>query len=276
MGLIACGTTALLLTLCRVTAVQLTAEQPAAIGAVVIRASSTTPATTATSTTTSTVVPSTTTSTTTATRTYASSAELPDGGPIPVQGTGQYHVVPGTSGVVGDGPLRSYVVEVEDGVQVDERAFADVVQQTLEDPRGWTRGGEVAFQRVAGGPASLRVRLTSQNTARAVCGFEIPVDVSCRVGGVVHLSAARWVRGAVAYDGDLVNYRRYVITHEVGHALGHGHRPCEVDGGLAPVMMQQTFSTSNDEIGRITAGVPQGALIPSDGRTCLPNPWPFP
>jgi hypothetical protein len=206
-------------------------------------------------------------------RVYTSSSDLPDGPEFPVSGAGTFHVVPGSGPVVGSGPLRTYVVEVEDGITVDEQAFATFVDATLADPRGWTARGARSVQRVSG-PASLRIRLTSQQTARSVCGYEIPVDVSCRDGSFVFLSAARWFRGAVAYLPDLTSYRQYMVNHETGHAFGQGHRPCA--GGLAPVMMQQTFSVSNDEIVRITNGVPQGAVIPQDGKVCAPNPWPYP
>ncbi|MEU4766521.1 DUF3152 domain-containing protein [Actinosynnema sp. NPDC023794] len=261
--LFACGVTALLLTF-----VQFAGERTAAQSA----------ATTTHQTTTSAAVRTTSaapTTTAAAERVYASSSDLPDGGPIPTDGHGTFHAVPGSSPVVGAGVVRTYSVEVEDGVVYDEQGFAAFVQETLSDPRSWTARGDVAFRRVTG-PATIRIRLTSQNTARAVCGYEIPVDVSCRNGGLVHLSAARWVRGAVAFDGDLISYRRYVVNHEVGHALGEGHRPCAAHGGVAPVMMQQTFSTSNDEVAAIIAGVPRGVTIPTDGKVCRPNGWPFP
>ncbi len=208
-------------------------------------------------------------------RVYASSSDLPDGPAFPESGAGTFHVVPGAGPVVGTGPLRTYAVEVEDGMTVDEQAFAAFVDATLADPRGWTAQGARSVQRVSGA-ASVRIRLTSQQTARSVCGYEIPVDVSCRDGGFVHLSAARWIRGAVAYLGDLSSYRQYMVNHETGHAFGQGHRACPAAGGPAPVMMQQTFSVSNDEIVRITNGVPQGAFIPQDGKVCAPNPWPHP
>lgn len=208
-------------------------------------------------------------------RVYASSSDLPDGPGFPVSGAGTFHMVPGTGPVVGTGPLRTYAVEVENGITVDEQAFAAFVDATLTDPRGWTARGARSVQRVSGA-ASVRVRLTSQQTARSVCGYEIPVDVSCRDGNLVHLSAARWFRGAVAFLPDLTSYRQYMVNHEVGHAFGQGHSPCDVAGGLAPVMMQQTFSVANDEIVRITDGVPQGAVIPKDGKVCTPNGWPYP
>ena len=186
--------------------------------------------------------------------------------------------MPGTSGVAGTGSVRTYTVEVEDGVNIPggEAAFAAAVQATLADPRSWTGGGDVAVRRIGSGRPDLHIRMASQQTARARCGFEIPFDVSCRDGDSVYLNSARWIRGAVAFDADLEGYRQYMVNHEVGHFIGKKHRPCPVDGGPAPVMMQQTFSTSNSEIVAITAGVPQGATIPRDGKVCAPNPWPFP
>ena len=203
------------------------------------------------------------------------SAELPDGPPVPRLGYGTWHVVPGSGGAIGVGVLHTYSVEVEDGVRVadGDAAFGRTVEQALGDPRGWTADGEVALRRVDAGQPDLRIRLTSQDTARALCGFELPFDTSCRIDDAVYLSAARWARGAKAFD-DLAEYRRYMVNHEVGHFLGHSHEPCEVDGAPAPVMMQQTFSTANDELARITRENPQQTVVPTDGKVCEPNPWP--
>ncbi len=55
-------------------------------------------------------------------------------------------------------------------------------------------------------------------------------------------------------------------------ALGLDHQPCPADGALAPVLMQQTFGTANNQVAHLD---PQGVVAP-DGFTCLPNPWPFP
>jgi hypothetical protein len=207
-----------------------------------------------------------------------SSAEVPLGSAVPVSGTGSWRVVPGASGVVGTGPVRTYTVEIEDGVTLTEgdEAFGHAVQATLSDERSWISAGTVAWRRVDSGTPRLRILLASQETAHARCGYEIPIDVSCHDGGVVYLSAVRWIRGAVAFKGDLAAYRQYMVNHEVGHSIGKKHRPCIAAGGPAPVMMQQTFSTSNNEILKITAGYPQGVQIPKDGKVCAANPWPFP
>ncbi len=124
----------------------------------------------------------------------------------------------------------------------------------------------------------FRVSLTSQATARQLCGFGIPYDVSCFTVPQrrVVINVARWGRGAGAFDGDLWTYRQYAINHEVGHALGHDHQDCPAGGAPAPVMMQQTFGTANDYLAALTNADPQGMLIPRDGAVCVPNPWPHP
>jgi hypothetical protein len=68
------------------------------------------------------------------------------------------------------------------------------------------------------------------------------------------------VRGATPYLADLPSYRIYMINHEDGHALGHQHAHQCLPGGLAPVMMQQTF----------------GLKSATTGALCGANPWPYP
>lgn len=192
------------------------------------------------------------------------------------QGEGWWRTVPGTTAQVGTGRVRTYSVEVEQGVAPPsaQQSFAAAVDATLADPRGWTASGDVAFRRVDVAQPDVRIRLTAMETARATCGFALPYDTSCYVNGVVYVSAARWFRGAQSFAGDLEGYRKYLINHEIGHFLGHGHEPCPADGAPAPVMMQQTFSVSNDALAEITARAPQGLNVPRDGKTCVPNPWP--
>ena len=63
---------------------------------------------------------------------------------------------PGNGPVVGTGPLRTYAVEIENGITVDEQAFAAFVDATLSDPRGWTARGARSVQRVSGAGLGAR------------------------------------------------------------------------------------------------------------------------
>ncbi|HVX47369.1 MAG TPA: DUF3152 domain-containing protein [Mycobacteriales bacterium] len=187
-------------------------------------------------------------------------AALPKGAPVPQQGNAQFDVVPGTSKVYGTGPVRHYAVEVEGGMSgVDAAQFAKDVEKTLGDSRSWTRSG-VSLQRVDSGPIDFRVTLTSVLTIRNMCGYEIKVETSCYNGsqGRAFINVARWIRGAVAYGSDLAAYREYVVNHEVGHALGHGHMKCPKAGSPAPLMMEQTLGITTPGVG-----------------ACRPNPWPY-
>ncbi|RIJ70343.1 DUF3152 domain-containing protein [Nakamurella silvestris] len=205
--------------------------------------------------------------------------QLPAGGDFTKAGDKSYRVVPGTTKRVGKGSdLRTYAVEIEDGVTVDggDKAFADFVDTTLDDARSWTSPlmGDFSLQRVAPSDnPDFMVTLTSQMTIRELCGYDIKLEASCynSSAGRVLINDARWVRGAVSYTGDIGSYRRYAINHEVGHALGFGHQPCAENGGLAPIMMQQSWSVANDDLTQLD---PQ--TIPLDGKVCKPNPWPDP
>ena len=42
----------------------------------------------------------------------------------------------------------------------------------------------------------------------------------------VVLNAKRWLLGVDSYGSDLTNYRRYLVNHEFGHALGKTHVHC--------------------------------------------------
>jgi hypothetical protein len=168
-------------------------------------------------------------------------------------------------------------VEVEDGLQTPEQdqQFAAAVDATLTDPRSWAGLGQVTLARIDTGEPTFRISLTSATTVRSpeLCGWEVPLEASCYNRWVkrVLVNNARWVRGAMAYGTDLGAYRTYAINHEVGHALGFRHEACPEGGAAAPVMMQQSWSTSNDALHLVDPGT-----IPADGKSCLANPYPRP
>lgn len=57
---------------------------------------------------------------------------------------------------------------------------------------------------------------------------------------MIWLNANRWMHGAKASKLPLERYRQYMVSHEMGHSLGHDHVLCN-GSGPAPIMMQQTL-----------------------------------
>jgi hypothetical protein len=174
---------------------------------------------------------------------------------VPVRGTGRLVTVPGHGPVRGHGPLRRYIVEVEEGTGQRAEAFARSVERTLADPRSWAADGRLSFQRVDSGPVDFRVVLASPDRTDLLCA---PLDTvgqySCYQGERAVINLRRWLLGSPWYGTDLPAYRHYVVNHEVGHALGHGHLRCPGAGQVAPLMLPQTEGL--------------------DG--CTANPWPYP
>lgn len=169
--------------------------------------------------------------------------------------TGRLVVVPGNGPVRGSGPLRRYLVEVEQGLATNPSDFAAAVERTLADPRSWGRRGVLSFQRVSSGPVAFRVLLASPRTVDRYCApLNTNSYTSCFMSGRAVINFERWERAVPWYADDLATYRQYVINHEVGHALGRGHVNCPASGAVAPVMQQQTLSM-------------QG---------CRRNAWPYP
>lgn len=172
---------------------------------------------------------------------------------VPEVGGGTFRVATNASGAAQeDETTTTYTVEVEAGLPFAVDDVANVVDATLSDRRGWSAAGSHQMRRVSA-HADLRVLLASPATTDLLCA---PLDtrgrLSCRNRELVVLNAWRWANGAQGYEGQLPNYRRYVINHEVGHGLGYPHVACPGSGLPAPVMLQQTIGL--------------------DG--CLPNPWP--
>jgi hypothetical protein len=175
-------------------------------------------------------------------------------------GDGSLSVVDGSSEVYGAGPLKRFIVELEDGIDVDGAGFAAAVASTLGDPRSWGNGGQMSFQRVgaaeaAAGQFDFKVSLVSPGHMETYCpGVGTGGYTSCRYGDRAVINLARWATAVPDYQGDVTTYRLYVVNHEVGHVLGHGHEPCPGQGQQAPVMQQQTLGLEG----------------------CTKNAWPYP
>ena len=107
---------------------------------------------------------------------------LPDGGPFTEAGNKTWHVVPGTTPQVGQGTAKvfRYTVEVEDGLDPTmfggDNAFAQMVDQTLANPKGWTHNPQFAFIRIDNGKPDFRISLVSPVTVREGCGYEFRLE----------------------------------------------------------------------------------------------------
>ncbi|MEZ0068402.1 enamine deaminase RidA (YjgF/YER057c/UK114 family) [Streptacidiphilus sp. MAP12-20] len=176
-----------------------------------------------------------------------SASPSPHATPIVQRGDGTFSYASGWTGVVGHGRLYRYRIAAENGIGVRPADFAAQVDAILDNTeRGWSAGGQFAFQRVASGSAAFTVYLVSPRTAITTCWNLIHLHVN-EYGGVncsnngdaVVMNMNRWINLTGYYSGKPDLYHALAIDHEVGHSLGHGHVGCPGPGRPAPVMMQQ-------------------------------------
>lgn len=134
-----------------------------------------------------------------------------------------------------------YAVEIGEGVEYKLSTFAKEVQEYLDDPGGWKSRGYKFYPAKSGQKVRFTIILTSPKVLKDnACKDE---NLSCAIlnGGKVWINAMRWTKGAKSSKQNLEGYRQYVISHEVGHALGYDHVGCPGEHEDAPVMMQQTL-----------------------------------
>ncbi|MEU7926918.1 DUF3152 domain-containing protein [Micromonospora sp. NPDC049107] len=161
-----------------------------------------------------------------------------------------------TRGGAESGTLLRYRVAVERDIHgLAAGDIATAITATLNDPRGWTAGGDWRLRRVgAGDSADFTIYLATPGTRDTLCQDVPDGYTSCRSGDKVVLNVARWVSSVPNYGTSLTTYRQYMVNHEVGHRLGFGHERCPGSGRPAPVMQQQTLGLHG----------------------CRANAWPYP
>ena len=136
----------------------------------------------------------------------------------------------------------------------DLEDFAIEAAEVYADPRGWSLGGSLRFDRVDSG-GNFTLWLASDGeipTFGGACDHQW----SCRNGRHVAINEDRWLGASESWleaAGSLAAYRQMVLNHETGHWLGLSHVGCSRPGASAPVMQQQSKTLGG----------------------CRPNPWPL-
>lgn len=169
--------------------------------------------------------------------------------PVPQRGDGKIKVlaVPGPQSKATGRAVR-YTVEAEGGLGVDPAEFASTVRSVLLNGNGWQPEDDIRFVNVspaeaeAGSRVDIRVTLASPALTDRLCApLRTMSEVSCWNGERSVLNLKRWQLGDDSYGDDVATYRVYLVNHEVGHGLGHGHVGCPGKGKRAPIMLQQTL-----------------------------------
>ena len=131
-----------------------------------------------------------------------------------------------------------YTTRVDIDVQYSLQDFTREIDIYLADPDGWESKG-YQFVR-ADTRDAIRIHLSSPATIRKV-GCDGKLSCAELGGKSMYLNAMRWTQGAAPSRLPLDEYRQYMVSHEMGHILGHDHAKCGGVGQPAPIMMQQTL-----------------------------------
>lgn len=142
---------------------------------------------------------------------------------------------------IGPGPVTSFSVTVEAGLELPADQTALEVQAILADHRSWIGQQDLRLRRTVDDQTSdISILIASPETVDRRCApLKTNGRLSCRNGRNININVDRWNGAVEHWTAPLSEYRAYLINHEVGHFLGFGHQSCP-GAGPAPVMQQQT------------------------------------
>jgi len=120
-----------------------------------------------------------------------------------------------------------------------ERQFDFYLMSYLNSPDSWSQEGYF-FEQVSR-DSKVEITLSSTKTIEQECPGITGLSCAELGGRRMYLNAERWFHGAPKSGLTLEDYRQYMVSHEMGHILGHDHESCQCKGCRAPIMMQQTL-----------------------------------
>lgn len=129
-----------------------------------------------------------------------------------------------------------YYTTVDPDISYSPEQFAKEVAIYLADPDGWAQFHTFVPTKNTG----KHIRLSRPDTLRTEGCKDDALSCAVVGGKDIWLNYDRWMHGSKASKLPLVQYRQYMVTHEMGHSLGHDHVKCP-GSGPAPLMMQQTL-----------------------------------
>lgn len=164
--------------------------------------------------------------------------------------------------------VRYWFLTVDEDVpelsETDPDYVADIIDQVLNDEKGWKRMGYF-FEEISA-EEGLYARKKKSNRKYVVhihLSTDKTVEKACNFGGLscadlkdntVYFNLDKWLYGTKESRMSLEEYRQYLIQHEIGHILNRSHNKCtDNENDSCPVMYQQTISKG----------------------CCKPNPWPL-
>lgn len=166
--------------------------------------------------------------------------------------------------IIVDRDVKDVLIESKD-LESIYKSFSKQVFKILNSKDAWTSVYPIDFVQVPNDcwqPGILRIRLCSNKTIQKKCSFN---KLSCysrsskqdlrsindNIDHIVYINELNWNCTSDAcvnagYDTDtpedVINYRKYVILHEVGHSLGFDHLDCPGANKPIPIMAQQSKS----------------------------------